>query len=52
MLDTARSFYEIIYIKKLINSMKAAKLNVLHLHLTDGDAFSLETIKNKELSSS
>jgi hexosaminidase len=42
MLDTARTFYPIKKIRKLIRSMKEAKLNVLHLHLSDGDTFSLE----------
>jgi N-acetyl-beta-hexosaminidase len=31
--------------------MQAAKLNVLHLHLSDGDAFSLEIKSFKGLNS-
>ncbi len=42
MLDTSRSFYSIEDIKRLINGMQSAKFNVLHLHLTDSDSFTLE----------
>lgn len=42
MIDVARHFYELDILKKVIDSMMIAKLNKLHLHLSDGDNFSLE----------
>ncbi|MES2016056.1 MAG: beta-N-acetylhexosaminidase [Pseudomonadota bacterium] len=34
-LDVARHFFDVAAIKRIIDSMAAYKLNVLHLHLTD-----------------
>ena len=42
MIDTSRTFHEVSALKKLVESMAMAKLNVLHLHLTDGDSFPLK----------
>ena len=42
MIDTARSFIETHTLKKVIDSMMYAKLNVLHLHLTNGDSFPIK----------
>jgi hexosaminidase len=36
-LDVARHFFGVATIKRVIDSMAAYKLNVLHLHLTDDD---------------
>lgn len=41
MLDTARHFLTIESMKEAVNAMSYLKLNVLHLHLTDDDAFPL-----------
>ena len=41
MLDVARSFYSIEKIKELMRGMQSAKFSILHLHLTDGDSFSI-----------
>ena len=42
MLDTARTFHPIPTLQKLIDGLSSTKLNVLHLHLTDGDRFPVE----------
>jgi hexosaminidase len=39
MLDTSRRFYSVEGIKQVIDSMAAAKYNVLHWHLVDDDSF-------------
>ncbi len=41
MLDTVRHFMPIEAIERLLDGMEAVKLNVLHLHLTDNEGFSL-----------
>jgi N-acetyl-beta-hexosaminidase len=43
MLDVARHFIPISIIKQTINLMQLVKLNVLHLHLSDDQAFRLES---------
>jgi len=43
MLDTARHFQSVKAIKGTMDAMAQNKLNVLHLHLTDGEAFSINT---------
>ena len=51
MLDTARSYFTIEKIKELIRAMQIAKFSVLHLHLTDGDSFTIEIKKYPNLNS-
>lgn len=41
MLDTARHFISKKKILQIIEAMPLVKLNTLHLHFTDDDAFSL-----------
>lgn len=42
LLDTARHFFTVNEIKLLIDMMGTHKLNVLHLHLSDDEAFRLQ----------
>lgn len=42
MLDTSRRFYSVASIKQILDSMAAAKFNVLHWHLVDDDSFPME----------
>ena len=42
MLDTVRHFFSVTEIKKLIEIMALHKLNSLHLHLSDDEAFRLD----------
>eukprot|EP00039_Didymoeca_costata_P021708 m.345247 g.345247 ORF g.345247 m.345247 type:complete len:725 (-) comp25983_c0_seq1:119-2293(-) len=42
ILDVAHVFMPVYQIERLIDSMTSVKLNVLHLHLTDTQAFRLE----------
>lgn len=41
-LDVARKFYTMDYLRRLVRELAWFKLNVLHLHLTDDQAFRLE----------
>ena len=41
LLDTARHFFTVNEIKKLIDAMAAMKLNKLHIHFTDDEGWSL-----------
>lgn len=50
MLDVARHFTTKDEIKQVINLMAANKLNTLHLHLSDDEAFRLELDNHPELS--
>jgi len=43
MLDPARHFMSVEKIKKQIGAMSQSKLNVLHLHLSDGESFTVNT---------
>jgi hexosaminidase len=45
LLDVARHFFTTTEIEKLIDVMAAQKLNTLHLHLTDDEAWRLATDK-------
>jgi N-acetyl-beta-hexosaminidase len=47
MVDTARNYFPISLLKKVLDGMAMSKLNVLHLHLTDAVSFPivLPTIK-------
>jgi hexosaminidase len=42
-LDVSRKFYTIGYLRRLVRDLAWFKLNVLHLHLTDDQAFRLES---------
>ncbi|XP_023022824.2 beta-N-acetylglucosaminidase NAG3 isoform X2 [Leptinotarsa decemlineata] len=39
MIDTARNYFAIDSLRKVVDGMAATKLNVLHLHLTDAVSF-------------
>lgn len=39
MLDTARNYFPLSVIEKVVDGMAMSKLNVLHLHLTDTTSF-------------
>ncbi|MCX7863592.1 MAG: beta-N-acetylhexosaminidase [Novosphingobium sp.] len=43
MLDPARHFISVETIKRQIDAMELAKLNVLHLHLSDNEGFRVES---------
>lgn len=43
MIDVARHFYSLPALKRQIDLMEMVKLNVLHLHLSDNEAFRVES---------
>ena len=43
MIDVARHFYSVPALKRQIDAMELVKLNVLHLHLSDNEAFRVES---------
>lgn len=43
MLDTARNFFSVNYVKKFIDRMAQHKLNLFHWHLTDDEGWRIET---------
>ncbi|GAA4490459.1 beta-N-acetylhexosaminidase [Gluconacetobacter tumulicola] len=43
MIDTSRHFVSVETIKRQIDAMEMLKLNVLHLHLSDGTGFRVES---------
>jgi len=45
MLDVARHFVSIPTLKRQIDAMERVKLNVLHLHLSDNEAFRVESFR-------
>jgi hexosaminidase len=49
LLDTARTFYPVPWLKGLIAQLSEFKLNILHLHLTDTSSWPLEVDKYPEL---
>jgi hexosaminidase len=49
MLDSARHFQSLEYIRQLIDTMALHKLNVLHWHLTDDQAWRLQIRKYPRL---
>ncbi|KAI9028383.1 glycoside hydrolase superfamily [Hyaloraphidium curvatum] len=52
MLDTARHFVPVPTLKKVLQAMSFAKLNVLHWHIVDSQAFPLRLAEAPELSAS
>jgi hexosaminidase len=51
MLDSARHFQSVEFVKKFVDWMALHKLNVLHWHLTDDQAWRLEIKKYPKLTS-
>ena len=49
MLDIGRRLYPLAFVRSIIDAMSYAKMNVLHLHLSDFGRFSWESIKFPEL---
>jgi len=49
MLDVARHFFEIDYLKKTIDRLAMLKMNVLHLHLVDDQGWRIEIKKYPKL---
>ncbi|WPU92838.1 family 20 glycosylhydrolase [Mucilaginibacter sabulilitoris] len=49
MLDVARSFLSMDYLKKMVDMMAMYKLNKLHLHLTDDQGWRIEIKKYPDL---
>jgi hexosaminidase len=43
MIDVARHFQSIAALKRQVDAMELVKLNVLHLHLSDAEAFRMES---------
>jgi hypothetical protein len=43
MLDPARKFYSVAYLERTIKQLAWLKMNTLHLHLTDSEAWRLES---------
>ncbi|MCM4169382.1 hypothetical protein KCTC52924_00415 [Arenibacter antarcticus] len=51
MLDVSRYFYEVSYVKQLVDMMAIYKMNVLHLHLIDDAGWRIEIKKYPKLTS-
>jgi hexosaminidase len=49
MLDVSRHFYDMAYLKKMINVMAYLKMNTFHLHLTDDQGWRIEIKKYPNL---
>lgn len=49
MIDVARHFIPLDVVKRNVDAMAAAKLNILHLHLTDDEGFRIESKKYPKL---
>ncbi|KAJ8939169.1 hypothetical protein NQ314_011222 [Rhamnusium bicolor] len=47
MVDTARNYFPIEQLKKVVDGMATSKLNVFHLHLTDAVSFPIVLPNNK-----
>lgn len=51
MVDVARAYYTTDWLKSHIRDLAFLKLNTLHLHFTDSEAFRLESTSHPELNS-
>ncbi len=51
MLDSARHYQSVAFIRSMIDTMALHKLNVLHWHLTDDQGWRLEILKYPRLTS-
>lgn len=49
MLDTSRHFIPMEKIKKLVEGLNLAKMNKLHLHISDSDSFPMESLSYPDL---
>ena len=49
MIDVARHFIPLDVVKRNVDAMAAAKLNILHLHLSDDEGFRIESKKYPKL---
>lgn len=49
MLDTARQFFTVPAIKRLLIGMSACKLNVFHWHLTDSQSFPFDSPRRPQM---
>ncbi|EGD80749.1 hypothetical protein PTSG_01337 [Salpingoeca rosetta] len=49
LIDVARTFLPVPVIKTIIDGMMYSKLNILHVHLTDSQAFPLQLHQNPEI---
>lgn len=49
MLDTSRHFQSLASIRKIIDSLVYAKLNVLHWHMSDSQSFPMQSITHPKL---
>ena len=49
MIDSVRHFLSVEAIKRTIKAMAIVRLNVLHWHLTDDEAFTLTLQKHPEM---
>lgn len=50
MIDSSRHFMRVAHIKRALDAMMYAKLNVLHWHITDQDSFPLYIPNMPEIS--
>ena len=49
MIDVARHFQSVAALKRQIDAMELVKLNVLHLHLSDNEAWRIESVRYPRL---
>eukprot|EP00727_Mastigamoeba_balamuthi_P008791 m51a1_g4534 putative beta-hexosaminidase beta chain (570) ;mRNA; f:27662-29601 len=49
LVDTSRHYYAPSVLRRFVDAIAAAKMNVLHLHLTDAQSFPLELESRPEL---
>lgn len=49
LLDVARHFLPLSYLKKLVNAMSTLKMNILHLHLSDDQGWRIEIDGHPEI---
>jgi hexosaminidase len=49
MIDSVRHFLKVETIARLIESMPLSKLNILHWHLSDDEAFTIQLASHPEL---